>query len=325
MAIYTNTGEGGTAGVTATPANTGGASGTAFTAIFGTGPVTFQPTAKVHGDMGYRTDNALVSAHYHDFPTGVGAASFRGYFRFSGVPTADEHFIRIGNTTTRMFGAHVNSVGRIRFSDNAGTGGVITDTATIVPGSLYRTEMYCAVGTTTSNGTFHAGLFAGDSTTPIISTALTNRNTGTGTPYNRFHIGKLTASSIVIDWDSAEWRTGADATGLPGPFVAPATVGAGADQANVEPWSIVGLTATSSSGAATWSQVSGPAVTLVGSDPLTRTFVAPASFTASTLVFRATNGAATDDVQVGVLPATDGLVTSVGPIVVTPIRFTRVA
>lgn len=101
------------------------------------------------------------------------------------------------------------------------------------------------------------------------------------------------------------------------------TVDAGPDQTDIEPWTTVTLTASSSSGTVAWSQLSGDSVTLSGTG-LSRTFTAPPNFAGSTLTFRATNGSATDDVSVSVLPVTDGVVTGVGPLVVTPIRITRV-
>jgi hypothetical protein len=100
------------------------------------------------------------------------------------------------------------------------------------------------------------------------------------------------------------------------------SVNAGVDQASVEPWASVTLTAVSSSGSAVWSQVSGTPVTLLGSGLLARSFVAPADFVGGALVFRATNGTVTDDVSVTVLPATDGRVISFG--VATPARILKV-
>lgn len=79
-------------------------------------------------------------------------------------------------------------------------------------------------------------------------------------------------------------------------------VNAGADQ-TVEPLALVTLTATGAS-SATWSQISGTAVTLTATGALTATFTAPATQTGASLVFRATSGAATDDMIVTV-PAHD--------------------
>lgn len=75
-------------------------------------------------------------------------------------------------------------------------------------------------------------------------------------------------------------------------------VSAGADQA-VSPLVTVALTA-SGVASVTWSQVSGPAVTLTPTGALTATFMAPASQTGAVVVARATSGSSTDDVTVTV-------------------------
>ena len=75
------------------------------------------------------------------------------------------------------------------------------------------------------------------------------------------------------------------------------SVNAGADQ-TVDAVTTVTVTAMAS-GAVTWSQVSGPAVTLTPSG-LSASFAAPASLAGSTVVLRATCGTATDDVTVTV-------------------------
>jgi hypothetical protein len=77
------------------------------------------------------------------------------------------------------------------------------------------------------------------------------------------------------------------------------TVNAGADQA-VDATSTVTVTATAS-GAVTWSQVSGPVVTLTPAG-LSASFIAPAALAGASVVLRATCGAATDDVTVTVQP-----------------------
>ncbi len=89
---------------------------------------------------------------------------------------------------------------------------------------------------------------------------------------------------------------------------AAATMDAGADQAGIEPGATVTLDSSGSTGVAsgrTWSQVSGPAVTLSDDTATSPTFVAPPSLTAETLVFRVTDNAtsAFDEVSIDVLMA----------------------
>jgi hypothetical protein len=106
--------------------------------------------------------------------------------------------------------------------------------------------------------------------------------------------------------------------------IAPATGGnsaptanAGADQANVEPWTTVTLTGTDSDSdgtisTRTWTQLTGTSVTLSGSGA-SRTFEAPGLLAGATLTFRYSvtdNGGATttDDVSVVVLPVNESIV-----------------
>lgn len=77
------------------------------------------------------------------------------------------------------------------------------------------------------------------------------------------------------------------------------TVNAGVDQ-TVDATVTVTVTATAS-GSVTWSQVSGPAVTLTPAG-LAASFTAPASLAGAVVVLRATCGVATDDVAVTVRP-----------------------
>lgn len=76
-------------------------------------------------------------------------------------------------------------------------------------------------------------------------------------------------------------------------------VSAGADQADIEPWTTVTLAGT---GTGSWSQVSGASVTLSGSGAI-RTFTAPPSLSAQTLVFDYGG----DQVSIGILPATEAM------------------
>lgn len=100
----------------------------------------------------------------------------------------------------------------------------------------------------------------------------------------------------------------------------PPTANAGADQANVEPWSIVTLTGTDSDSDGTiatrsWTQISGsPTVALSGTGA-TRTFIAPGTLAGATLGFRYSvtdSGGATtiDDMTVTVLLAPERIMVS---------------
>lgn len=75
------------------------------------------------------------------------------------------------------------------------------------------------------------------------------------------------------------------------------TVGAGPDQTNIAAGDTVTLTATATSGSATWAQLSGTPVTLLGIDPLIRTFTAPWDGP-GTLVFAATSSGVSDNITI---------------------------
>jgi hypothetical protein len=91
-----------------------------------------------------------------------------------------------------------------------------------------------------------------------------------------------------------------------------ATVNAGPDQVDVEPWTTVTLTGAVSGAtvvSSSWTQTAGTAVTLTGSGP-TRTFTAPGTIAGDTLTFTysATNpdgATSSDSVTVTVLPVTE--------------------
>lgn len=121
-------------------------------------------------------------------------------------------------------------------------------------------------------------------------------------------VGGAAAVSSVVEFD--DWTT---SDGVDAAVNMPPTASAGAAQ-TVEPWSVVTLTGTDvdSDGTVTtrtWSQVSGPAVTLTGAGA-TRTLEAPATTAGASLVFRYSvtdnSGATTtSDVTVTVLPAAE--------------------
>lgn len=95
-------------------------------------------------------------------------------------------------------------------------------------------------------------------------------------------------------------------------IVPSSSASAGADQTDIEPWTTVTLTGT---GSGSWSQVSGTAVTLSGSGA-SRTFTAPPSLNAQTLVFSYGG----DQMSVSILPATEAMYDGAQWV---PVRFIR--
>jgi hypothetical protein len=219
----------------------------------------------------------------------------------------------------------ITNTGTMRNRDAANAAkwtGVTTSTEQLALNTRYHISTF--VTQNASTGTYRTVVYNIDTQTLLVDTTLrTGINTGSAA-FGRFSHGfKATTGTNTGAHESAGFAIDTAATDVILPrYMTSETVSAGTDQTGIEPWSTVTLTATASDGSAVWSQLTGTSVTLTGSDPLIRTFVAPPTFTGETLTFRATNGSATDDVAVTVLPATDGIVTGAGPTVV-PIRFTR--
>lgn len=120
-----------------------------------------------------------------------------------------------------------------------------------------------------------------------------------------------TGHALAVRLEGSGWFTEyqADATGLSITWADPYQ--AGTDQ-TVDPWSTVTLTGTPSGGS--WSQTSGPSVTLSGSGAV-RTFTAPASMSQQVLGFQYGE----DSMTVTIRSARVGIVTGGGGL--TPARF----
>jgi hypothetical protein len=153
-----------------------------------------------------------------------------------------------------------------------------------------------------------ADVDSGDVTTTAAGTA------------DRFAIGTVSAATVTVNLDNIVVDNSAFAAPTGAPSNTPPTANAGADQANVEPGTLITLTGTDSDSDGTvtsrsWSQVGGsPTVTLSGTGQ-NRTFVAPATTAGTTLTFRysATDNSGattTDDMTVTVLQASDFIMQS---------------
>lgn len=323
MTVSWWTAEGGTAG--ADVATTAVSPSPAFFAITkGTGAtIKFQSAAAAHGSMGYQIVN--VTAGQNSYLAAAGAtatAAVSAAVNFTALAllsTGSSNLISLyANAGTRAARVDYDSSGSILILNSAAAQiyTSATDSFALTNGSDYRVELRATQGASTTTGEIRVAVFAKDGSTALWSKTLTGVNSGTST-IQVARIGSVAGAAGT--WNADDIRVD-DAGGWPvGPAVTD-TVNAGADQSGVEPWDTVTLTASSSSGSATWSQVSGTTQTLAGSGALVRTFIPTRSLSAQTLVFRATNGSATDDVTVSVLPATDAILTSGG---LVPVRLVR--
>lgn len=326
MPLYENIFEGGTNGVTITTTNSGeGTSGYPFSAIQNGvgGTVKYSNTAAAHGSMGMLIEvtDPLVSAYVQAGFPGSDYAGTRFYYKMPVVSNVGGNYIfTYRSSVATVCSIGLNASGNLAMYNSAGA--IIAGSSApsaLSPNTWVRINVWANPFT----GNAIWGYYLGESTTPVFQSELLTAQSLGSAQIIRARFGKTQSSNFAGNflYDSTSIDTDLSAPGAPGPYVS-SSVNAGVDKVGVEPWSTVTLTATGSS-TATWSHVSGPNPALSGSGS-TRTFIAPASFVAATSVFRATVGGAFDEVSVTYLPATDGLVTSVGPVVITPIRLTRV-
>lgn len=184
----------------------------------------------------------------------------------------------------------------------------------------YMAVVYFPVGRYSSTATYFSGAGAGVNGVtngPLVLPGNSGPASHATALQMRFAASTNTATVLPTSQSSATnyWIDVTVSDTDPSINAAP-TANAGADQSNVEPWSVVTLSGASSSDSDgtvtgyTWTQIAGTAVTLSGSGA-SRTFTAPGSLAGTSLTFRLTvtdDDAATsaaDDVTVSVLAATE--------------------
>jgi hypothetical protein len=246
MTSYSNNFEGGTDGVAVSAGNSGGGSGNAFSAVFGTG-LTFEDTAAYQGTMGARVAGGSFGAAQVNLSATAVAAQI--YFRTGATPVSNDiHVIRLHAGGTRLFSVHTNTAGKLRVSDATGTTGVTTFPTALSANTWYRLEVYVVAGTTTSNGTIKAAYYLGNSTTPVDTLySNTAANVGTAQTFTILYMGKYSTGTEQFDFDAFSWNDAATdfigvSAGAPPTVSTPATQNV-ATGANVS----VSLTASSSS------------------------------------------------------------------------------
>lgn len=192
-----NSFEGGTDGTLITAPASGGASGTAFDAIYGSA-FFWKAAAALQGTMGAEVAASQFGAG--QWTLSGTKVSGKMYFQPKAVPTADTFLMRVEKADgTRLFSVHANAAGKLRIDDAAGTTGTFTFAAVLDPTKYYRLEAYVVAGSTTSNGTIKVAYYIGNNTTPQ-ETALagtvggvytnTTANVGTAQTMGRIIEGK---------------------------------------------------------------------------------------------------------------------------------------
>lgn len=249
MTLRTNSFEGGTDGVAISTSNSGGASGSAFDAIFGTG-FTFSAAGAQLGSMGANVATNVFGAGEYTVSTTHLALKIR--FKMSAVPTVgDCYLIRVHAGGTRLFDIHTQGTGKIRVDDSTTTTGTFTFANALLANTAYRLEAYLVAGTTTSNGTIKVAYYLGSSLTPVETAYLnTTANLGTAQTFTTAFLGKYTANVEAYSFD--DFGIDDAATDLIGIPSTPPTVSTPANQ-NVAAGASVTSSVTASSSSATIS------------------------------------------------------------------------
>lgn len=298
MSIWTNSAEGGADGTAVTTANSA-SSGSKFsnvTAGSGTS-ITYSSSAKAHGSLGYMLTCATGSSTY--FMTSVyatdgsGQFALRFYANFSSLPGSTFSVCSVyDNTNTPALQIALRSDGRIYVT---GVSAVGTTASAISLNTWYRMEVQGTIGTTTTNSVVNFNYYALDSTTTIENINSSTANLGTTGVVSYVGLGKISPSATLagnIMFDDIAFST--QTTTPIGPYTAsnnPPTANAGANQVNLEPYSIITLSGTDADTDGTvvsrqWRQVSGsPSVTLSTASSAVATYTAPGTIAGTTLTF----------------------------------------
>lgn len=166
MTLLVNSAEGGTNGVDVSNANSGGASGTAFTGVSNVSTATekYSNTQSAHGSTSVFFNGAPGGCEvYWSIPAATSIAC-RVYVRFNTLP-GNCWLLNVGfsGLGTSCFIA-VNSAHQVYIADLNGT--IKTFTNVLTTGVWYRLELEVQIGTTSSNGYIAGRYFLGDATTP---------------------------------------------------------------------------------------------------------------------------------------------------------------
>ena len=197
MTTWANSFEGGTAGVTLTTGNLGGASGDAPDIVTNSGPFVFDAAHTAHGSMAAKVSGTNTSG-YISYVTNGPVVAARQYLYLTALPTSDQFTIRFWNTAGSANVAILKwiSTGALRLIDSAGTT-VWTSSATFPLNAMTRLDMY--VNTTTNS--FQIAWAPLDAAATQDSTLLTGAVFG-GVNVTRVDIGPrvIGGTATVASW-----------------------------------------------------------------------------------------------------------------------------
>lgn len=228
---FINTAEGGTDGINVSTANSGGASGDAWSTVSGTGTTAFdddEPTRTGHGAFAYKFSPPSGNSQYVAWAfDSAEQAQVCVYGHFPTWPATPQRIISIRNATTDVAVFEVNTSGLFVVKNAASATLDTTSTGlSSVSGVWYRFELRVIKGTTTSNGTIEWAVYDGDMPTPIISGSNTATNTGTTSIVEaRFGKTDTGAGTMSLHLDTLRlWTAGSIPETLNNAYVPPVLV-----------------------------------------------------------------------------------------------------
>jgi hypothetical protein len=225
MAILTNSAEGGTNSTVVTVGNSGGVSGDPFSWVQST--VQYTTAQAAHGGVAFRWVGA-ASTDAGSVAYGISGATMAvsTYFRLSDTTQPGSLLYRLGVSGVSDGAAQVfwsGGAGNLNLRSRSVTHW--TSPSPLPENQWIRVELYATAGSSTTTGSLRLAYYLGDSTTPTGDSGLiTGINVAEAVgAFNEITVGKSSLQAYVGDfyWDSIQVRTGADATGLIGPWPVP--------------------------------------------------------------------------------------------------------
>lgn len=297
MTDYIHYFEGGSDGTTLTTTNTGTAPDTAFNTVTGGAIWTFSSTGKIRGSLGCRVQVGATSTAWraYDSWTAVGQIAGRVGFVWNGSVRASTSVCGVVNTSfATVVKVQTDASGKLLIQDAAGAT-LATTAAALSPGTAYYVELQVAPGTTTTNGTVKAQLYAvATPGTLLINLNNTACNAGTA-QLVRGQLGNNdSVTSMDLTFDDVQWSTGT-LVALGPPPAANLPPNAVVDSAvTADAWVPVAHSGSGSNDpdgtivSYAWTQTGGTAVTLTGAATANVSYTAPATRTGTTVTLRLT-------------------------------------
>lgn len=215
MTTKRNSSEGGTAGLTLTTANSGGASGDAWDAFGGSVDPQFSTTHPIAGTKSISYPAAASQTSFHRWTTFAGdTLETRHYFWLDQIPTPSTEILQLRSVSARAAAVYVTNTAHIDFQD-AAQASQFMSTATLTAGAGYYLRVWAKRGSSTTDGQMQLDLYTATGSLLQSSGLLTGKNTGTAV-LTEVRAGKTSASTWVSSgvYYTDDWQaTDASSTG----------------------------------------------------------------------------------------------------------------